>query len=114
MALTLTLTITLTLTPDRQAATVHPLRWDFNQPPPAEIAGRAFGLLLAADVTYFQAAAARVAARRASRSQSDGDRSPGTPKRAETRFGRATSARSRFLASILSVRRLGVWHEKLV
>ena len=45
-------------------------------------------------------------ARRASRSQSDGDRSPGTPKRAETRFGRATSARSRFLASILSVRRL--------
>ena len=43
------------------ASTVHPLRWDFTQPPPAEIAGRAFGLLLAADVTYFQAAAARVA-----------------------------------------------------
>ena len=42
-------------------ATVHPLRWDFTQPPPAQIAGRAFGLLLAADVTYFQAAAARVA-----------------------------------------------------
>ena len=43
------------------ASTVHPLRWDFTQPPPAEIAGRSFGLLLAADVTYFQAAAARVA-----------------------------------------------------
>lgn len=42
-------------------STVHPLRWDFTQPPPAEISDRTFGLLLAADVTYFQAAAARVA-----------------------------------------------------
>lgn len=41
--------------------TVRALRWDFTRPPPSELHGASVGLLLAADVTYFDGAAARVA-----------------------------------------------------